>query len=335
MNSSEDSDFDRWQDTQLRLLDLPDVRYREPLKAEASHRQFLRLHLKPAERCATTVIAMRSPPALERNSAFVRLATVFADAAVPVPQVLALQETAGWLLLSDLGTRDFAAIYGTAEEASAMTAALDLLPVLQAVRDPIIEPYTAERLNTELGVFSEWLIEKLLLSVVPAPVSECFETMVMAIDAQPKVCVHLDYHCRNLLWNEGKLGLVDFQDARHGPLCYDLASLLHDCYHRWDPETLDRYREAGRQRIAPALDPLKFREAVEWTALQRQLKAIGIFVRLKLRDRRATHLEHVLPTLDQAQALAARYADLDILATWLDALKPRVATAIAELTRND
>ena len=304
---------------------------RQPLRSEASHRRFERLELVSTGGQPTTLIAMASPPSLERNDAFVQLAAVFGDAGLPVPKVLAHDVQQGWLLLSDVGNEDFEACYGTPAEAPAMEAALAVLPRLQAVRSEAIEPYTSERLQTELGIYGEWLVDALLKRSVPQSVRDVFELLVQQIDEQPKVCVHRDFHCRNLLWNDGRLGIVDFQDALHGPRCYDLASLLHDCYHQWSEESLEHYREAGRQRIAPEQPQRSFQKDLEWTAIQRQLKAAGIFLRLVQRDGRWTHLAHVLPTLKQTSTLAHRYPELRALAGWLDKQQQPLADAIEAL----
>ena len=63
-------------------------------------------------------------------------------------------------------------------------------------------------------------------------------TLVAATQDQPQVTIHRDYHSRNLLLATGptELGVVDFQDALAGPVTYDLASLLHDCYVRFEPD---------------------------------------------------------------------------------------------------
>ena len=53
--------------------------------------------------------------------------------------------------------------------------------------------------------------------------------------------MHRDFHCRNLLVrDDNNLGIIDFQGAMHGPLTYDLVSLLRDCYVDNDPDWIDQ-----------------------------------------------------------------------------------------------
>jgi len=161
--------------------------------------------------------------------------------------------------------------------------------------------------RTPEQIVGRWLA----LEVYTGVYQRASELLVAEIDAQPKCCVHRDYHCRNLLYNDGKLGVVDFQDALHGPVMYDIASLLQDCYHTFTPEQTSRWLQyfvsisPPLQDLAPDLITRWF----DWTAIQRQLKAVGIFARLHLRDAKTTHLRHILPVLARLQTTTARYPE--------------------------
>ena len=96
---------------------------------------------------------------------------------------------------------------------------------------------------------------------------QLFDSLVSAALEQPATFVHRDYHSRNLLVTpRNNPGILDFQDAVWGPVTYDLASLLKDCYIAWPParvrEWVLEYREkparggiraAGRCRAVHAL----------------------------------------------------------------------------------
>ncbi|MGE0626010.1 MAG: aminoglycoside phosphotransferase family protein [Pseudomonadales bacterium] len=307
----------------------------QPLKAEASFRAFYRVEC-PAGACgkATSVVLMVSPPEKEQNAQFERLARVFADSALPVPEILHSNPTAGWYLLSDVGRHDLAAAYGTAHEDAALERAIDALVRLQRVDSPAIPPYTAQRFEDELGIFSEWFASTLLDTRLPEAVGGVFRQLVDRTRGQHQCCVHRDYHCRNLLYDpaSGGFGIVDFQDALVGPVSYDLASLLHDCYHEFPEEGVARWVDVYLSRTRLALDDEAFREDVDHMAVQRQLKAVGIFARLRLRDDRTTHLVHIPPVLEHLRRLTRRYPGLAPLADWLDGLdRAEVADRLAAL----
>jgi N-acetylmuramate 1-kinase len=160
----------------------------------------------------------------------------------------------------------------------------------------------------------------------PAVTGDVFGLLVENTQAQPQCCVHRDWHCRNLLLRaDGSLGVVDFQDALLGPAAYDLASLLRDCYYTFDEAEIARWRDAFLARTPLPIDPARFPRQLDLTAVQRQLKAVGIFARLRQRDGKSTHLQWILPVLERLIAVAERYPDLVPLAAWLRRLQPLAA----------
>src|SRR5690606_28805138 len=83
-----------------------------------------------------------------------------------------------------------------------------------------------------------WLVgQKLGLALGDAEnqmIDAAFEHLIRNALAQPQVCVHRDYHSRNLLLTASdEIAVLDFQDAVQGPFTYDLVSLLRDCYVQW------------------------------------------------------------------------------------------------------
>jgi aminoglycoside/choline kinase family phosphotransferase len=279
-----------------------------PLRVEASHRCFYRVTTNQR-----SVVLMDSPPALERNAEFSQIGKLFHERGIPVAAILAEDKSLGLFLLEDLGDVHFEELYGSELKDEALKAAIDLLPTLGAIDHPAIEPYTTERLHMELDIFTEWFVGKLLgLEVYMGVYEDIAEQLVTKIDSQPKCCIHRDYHCRNLLFNDGQLGLVDFQDALHGPVLYDIASLLRDCYYQFSAADVDRWL-AYFVSLTPQLAPFsntQIKTWFDWTAIQRQLKAVGIFARMHLRDGKTTHLRYILPVLGRIQARARDYAEL-------------------------
>ena len=283
-----------------------------PLPVEASTRRFFRVVAG-----GKTSVAMHSPPASENNAQFVRLSEVFCAAGLPVPAILHHDAPRGFFLVTDVGERDFASVYANDTEAP-LRAAIEALVRLQRVQSSDIPPYTMRRFDDELGIFNEWFVGKLLGMVPAATFHAAKRVLIDAIASMPTCVVHRDYHCRNLLWNEGRLGIVDFQDALVGPVTYDIASLLRDCYHRFSEAEVTRWRTHYRLRSGLAVAPAEFARAFDFTAIQRQLKAIGIFVRLHYRLGRGSHLADVLPVLGRVIALCRSYDELHALADWLE-----------------
>jgi aminoglycoside/choline kinase family phosphotransferase len=301
----------------------------QPLPVEASYRSFYRLEAQNE-----SFVLMVSPPEKEQNRQFEILAEVFSSARIPVPEILQSRPERGWYLLTDVGRQDLKAAYDGPERDRAITAAIDCLVGLQMVDDPAIPPYTAARFADELAIFRHWFVARVLRSALPAGMEPVFRTLVERAVGQPQCCVHRDYHCRNLLYEHGQLGVVDFQDALIGPVSYDLASLLYDCYHEFDDGEVIRWTDHYLRSTPLMLEPDAFRSDLAYVAIQRQLKAVGIFARLKLRDGKDSHLPHIEPVIRRIARLAGRHGPLEALADWLDTLdleKPLEALERAEI----
>ena len=315
-----DAEFERWVAAAVRRLAgepgaMPKA---TPLAAEASTREFFRVDTGDR-----SFIAMRSPPATENNPRYVRFAALLRDYGLRTPAVHATDLERGYLLLEDLGAMDFEAAYAAGQVAAPLAAAVDALARLQAVpaadAAAHIPPYTAQRFADELGLFQEWLLRRLLGLEAPAGFDDACAALVAAAGSVPQRVVHRDFHCRNLVWRpeDGSVGVVDFQDALIGPCCYDLASLLRDCYHAFDEATVAAWRQRFMDAARPDCGAAAFERAFDLVALQRQLKAVGIFARLHLARGRASHLADIEPVLRRSAALAARYPETRGLACWI------------------
>ena len=146
--------------------------------------------------------------------------------------------------------------------------------------------------------------------------------------AEARVFVHRDYMPRNLMVCADNPGILDFQDAVHGPISYDVASLFRDAFISWEEErVLDgtiRYWEKARKAGLPVpSDFAQFWRDVEWMGVQRHLKVLGIFARLHYRDGKSGYLEDTPRFLDYVRHAAGRYAELAPLGQLLDDLEGR------------
>ena len=301
----------------------------DPLPVEASTRRFYRAHGPSG-----SVIAMDAPPATEDNAQFQTLSRVFRGGGVPVPEVLAF-DPRGFMLVTDFGETLLERAYADGRTEEALRLALDALLRLQAIRSDAIPPYSVERFRDELDIFFEWLIRRFLGLPAPAFAAAAVDALVAATQAQPQATLHRDYHCRNLLLrDDGSLGVVDFQDALVGPVAYDLASLLRDCYHIFPEPLVASWRSRYLAEADCAMAEADFHRAFDLTGAQRHLKAAGIFARLQLRDGRSTHLAAIAPTLRRVVALGRSRPELKALAAWLDAeVLPALAQRLAAAPR--
>jgi aminoglycoside/choline kinase family phosphotransferase len=276
---------------------------------------------------------MDAPPPKEDCRPYVHVARLLEQAGLHVPHIIGADIARGYLLMSDLGTRTYASALDAASAPQLYGDALDALVRLQcASREDELPPYDHALLHRELALFPDWYVARHLARALTASERATLETvfdLLLANNlAQPRVFVHRDYHSRNLMVSAPNPGVLDFQDAVHGPITYDLVSLLRDAYIEWDEERqLDwaiRYWERARNAHLPVhVDFAAFWRDFEWMGVQRQLKVLGIFARLKHRDGKAGYIDDMPLVMRYLRRACARYGELDPLTALLDALEDR------------
>jgi len=301
-----------------------------PASNDASFRRYFRV-----DAAGPSLVAMDAPPPLEDCAPFVHAATVFARSGVSVPAIVAADLPRGFLLLEDFGSVTYLSRLDAASAPALYGDALRALVTMQRASEPDrFPPYDRALLLRELHLFPEWYVARhkgvTLEPAERATLDAAFETLLANVLAQPRVHVHRDYHSRNLMVLPGERnpGILDFQDAVHGPITYDLVSLLRDAYVQWEEEqVLDwtiRYWEQARKAGLPVGDDVgRFYRDFEWMGLQRHLKVLGIFARLHHRDGKDRYLADLPRVLHHARAVAGRYIAFAPLARLLDRIEAR------------
>jgi len=307
----------------------------ERASGDASFRRYWRL-------ChgETSYIAMDAPPGQEDTGRFVRIARAWRDLGLRTPAIHQENPEQGFLLLEDFGHR----LYLDALDADSADRlygdALGALAIIQACAPTDGLPhYDGPFVRREMGLFREWLVERHLgLALGPreeAGLEEAMAFLVASAMEQPRVCVHRDFHSRNLMITASPSpGILDFQDAVEGPLTYDLASLLRDCYIAWPRARVEEWVWGyfGLAVQSGILRPEHEAGYLRWFDLmgvQRHLKASGIFARLNSRDGKSGYLADIPRTLGYILEVAPAYPALQGLA---DLIQARVLPALAEAT---
>lgn len=306
----------------------------EPASGDASFRRYFRVATPDG-----SFIAMDAPPDKEKTEPFLRIAELMRGAGLTVPRIFHANREDGFLLLEDFGQTSYLDRLRPDNAAALYARACDGLIRLQGSVDPAacgLPAYDEALLRRELGIFEDWFVGQFLGAEMPPDVRRpLFDLLVESALEQPAVCVHRDYHSRNLMVLEHRSpGILDFQDAVIGPITYDLVSLLRDCYIDWPHARLEEWRQAYYRRLLEAglLDcsPERFRRWFDLMGVQRHLKALGIFVRLKLRDGKPNYLTAIPRTLDYLGAQSAHYPELAGFDAFLrERILPRCSTALA------
>lgn len=306
-----------------------------PASSDASFRRYFRLDGQ-----GRTLVVMDAPPEKEDCRPFVAIAQRLLAQGLHVPEVLAQDTEAGFLLLSDLGTTTYyERLLAPIDEVTLQALyrpTIEALVQLQQAPHADLPRYDEARLLDELALFPEWYVSRhgghVLTDDERNSLQSLFAQLAAHNAAQPVVFVHRDFHSPNLLLpQEGAVGVIDFQDAVAGPITYDVASLLFDARTTWDEaRQLDwgiRYWERARALGLPvAGDIADFHRDWEWMGLQRNLRILGVFARLGLRDGKTGYLVQHMPRVNTyVRQVADRYGVFRPLLRLMDVIDTRLA----------
>lgn len=311
-----------------------------PASADASFRRYFRID---GER--GSFIVMDAPPTHEDVQPFVHVAQLARSAGLNAPAIVEQDAAQGFLLLEDLGSRLYLSELQSAvqrgDDATVTRLMRDATTALivwqQRVDASTLPPYDEALLRREMQLFPDWCVEREFglawTSEQQAQWKATTDLLVHSALAQSTVAVHRDYMPRNLMVADPNPGILDFQDAVRGPISYDVASLLRDAFISWDEaQEIDwavRYWEQAKKAGLPVPGDFgDFWRQLEWMGLQRHLKVLGIFCRLKHRDGKPRYSEDLPRFFRYAHHVASRYNGLGPLARLLEPLMGETRTDV-------
>lgn len=305
-----------WALSQLPPVDVGVSPALQLVAGDASNRRYFRL----AQGDRRYIVA-QAPPETENNEAFLAVRKLLAELGVRVPAVLAVDLGRGYLLLEDLGDQMLQPLLNATTVDKYYGQARGILLQLAVPADSGLNlpAYDEALLREELGRFGTWFAEALLGHALNARERGVIESLHVKLVAsaleQPLALVHRDFHSRNLMPQpDGQLAVIDFQDAVYGPVTYDLASLLRDCYVCWPAGQVDRWaldhRDQLLERGLPGhVDDALFLRWFDWMGLQRHIKVLGTFARLYLRDDKPGYLQDLPLVIHYVRQVLEKYAD--------------------------
>jgi len=293
------------------------------ITGDASFRRYFRVNTGDQ-----SYIVMDSDPDKLDNTPYIELNKVFSQHGFKLPKILQADEKLGFFLLSDLGNTHLADLLGD-EDRTLHYKHLIKLSAQWAQIPPAqyMKVFDGDFLQFELSIFRDWLVDNFIGEQLSADEQQMWqqacELLINNALEQPIVTVHRDFHSRNIMRTGQQWAIIDYQDAVQGPVCYDLVSLLRDCYFKLPEQELDyllhyAYDEFSEQQLLQDTSFAMFKRWFDLTGVQRHLKAVGIFCRLKLRDGKSGYLNNVLPTLTYISNVSKEYPELTALGQWIE-----------------
>jgi aminoglycoside/choline kinase family phosphotransferase len=304
------------------------------LAGDASNRLYYRVEPREGE---SRILALH-PSAFDPGELpFLDSGRLFAAIPLKVPRVFEVAEDLGILLLEDLGDLLLQDAVGPdcapARKRQLYRESVGMLARLQKRGDELLRDggrfralaiaFDAEKFDQELQFFRTHFLEgysgaKLAVSEAESLDAE-LAALAVELAAHPYALCHRDYHARNLLLCGDDIAVIDHQDARLGPRCYDLASLLNDSYVVHEPELVAEMKELFHRGTGADVAG-----EYDTAALQRNLKALGTFgFQIGVRGNEV-YRQYVPHTLSLVRA------DLEARPRW-DRLRTLLAAHLPEL----
>ena len=325
----------------LKFLESQGVKSKQivPLTPDASTRNYFRIPWKKEK----AVAAVYPEPFDPDFHPYLDITRLFLENGIPVPEIYSVDGQSGIIVQEDLGDRQLFRVYEGAPEEKCdeyKERAINLIAHIQKATSQAYEKesiasrlaFDEAKLSWELDFFIEHYFGSLrsetLRHAEAAELKAELNDISAELAARPRVLCHRDFHAANLMVDsKDRLRVVDHQDARMGPVTYDLVSFLLD--RRFEPPSFAELRahrlfllEERRLLGLDALDPDEFAREFRLMTIQRGLKAIGTFsYQTAVCNRGSVYEQFIQPTFCIVQQAA----------DWLDRF-PTLRRMIGERT---
>ena len=256
------------------------------LAGDASERQYFRYRSQFGE---AVILTAYPEPFDPYTFTYQQVYHLLREIGLPVPEIIALDGELGIVLQEDLGDESLQDRLLTAaekERRELLHQAIDHIVTIQQEGTKALKPeydasvlaFDEEKLNSELLFFHRHFLGgyRGLKVAKEESLMEEFTRLAAELAGFPRLLCHRDYHVRNLLLKDGKIYIIDFQDARQGPPSYDVVSLLKDSIEL-DTQEVDEYRDYYLSRASLTRKVEDFVRQFHLMCIQRLLKALGTY----------------------------------------------------------
>jgi N-acetylmuramate 1-kinase len=289
----------------------------DPLAGDGSHRVFWRIS---ASKTGESFIAMANPPETQdrdrENNAYLMIARHLSKKGIPLPNIHYYDLARGWFIMEDLGSLSLQ---------DAVLSSKDPIPVYKKVLKHLFrlqtlgcegfdtawcaqtERYDRTVMETyEAHYFRDAFLKGFVGYEGPLPhLDAAFNHLAeRASRADGEFLIHRDFQSRNIMVKGERIGIIDWQGGRLGPLGYDLASILLDPYvrlsHSQKQKLYDTYLILVQERNPAWVAP--FEKVYPYLAIQRNLQILGAFSFLSKVMKKTyfeAYIPHALKTLKE------------------------------------
>ena len=309
----------------------------EGLQGDASDRSYFRVSQKNNEgvrrsksqaNLRSLIVMQLEKPVLDMEIDFIRVLKFLRGLDLPAPELFYYDVPKGLLFLEDCGTMTLEdQLHAFPQDKTRLyRQAVEVLVHMQSRATHSIDStcpayhrkFDVKKLMWEFNFMLDYYVNEFcgfsLESTARKELSEAFTPVCESLAAEKLYFTHRDYHSRNLMFDQGHLVLIDFQDARMGPCQYDLVSLLKDSYVKIEDtlaeKLIDYYILLKEKEEGQKVDRERFKDIFDKMSIQRNLKAVGTFAYQSVKKNNNRYEGFIAPTLGYARkVLRCRFKD--------------------------
>ena len=273
------------------------------ISGDASFREFYKLRKNKS----TSIIVSAKKDKFKNLAVYAVVNNILNANKINAPKLLSNHYKNNMIEISDLGEKSFYDhIVSKKNKLKDYKSLIKLLIKIQKIKikkvyklDKFkikIPKYTLSNLHKESDLFFDWYLKYFLkskkISMVKRQLRTELNTVYKKLIYRNDTFVHRDFHVSNIMMNKNKLGLIDSQDAIIGNPLYDIASLIDDVRiklpGKLQNDLLNFYHKNSKFK-KEKIEKLK--NDFDILSVQRNLKILGIFVRLFKRDNKDNYLK--------------------------------------------
>ena len=274
-----------------------------PIKADASFRKFYRKKIKKK----SSIIVYAEKEKIQNLLNYDSVNKLLLQKNINAPRLLSENFNQNLIEIDDLGTKTILDVLKkkNTNKLKIYKKILVILIKLQKIKLKKIKNfkkkfykipiYSSKLIFNEANLFLEWYIPKIVNKnkrlKIKKELKKIITSLIKKIQLPNTTFVHRDFHVSNLMIKKNKISVIDSQDAVYGNIAYDLASLIDDVRLKTSKNIKEMIYQSYLNLNKKKINKIKFKNDFEILSVLRNLKIIGIFTRLAIRDKKKIYLK--------------------------------------------
>ena len=270
------------------------------LKGDASFREFYR------NKENNSILVISNKEKSKNLLIYDAINKIFIKNKILAPKLISQNYLNNYIEIQDFGNQTFFKILKNKniKKYFVFKKIIKLLNKIQSIKDNRIKnfnnqlyrvhEYNNKILFNETKLFCDWYVPNILTKSKRYKFNKKFKleitNLLSKLNYKNDTFVHRDFHVSNLMYYKKKIALIDSQDALIGNIAYDLASLIDDVRLKTSNDLKEKvfkfYLKTNKKIILK-----QFKQDFEILSVLRNLKIIGIFTRLAVRDNKKKYLK--------------------------------------------